>query len=135
MDQLRCTGTLSLVANENNVLKRRHSVSICLIACLSIVSLIFQIIVGDSLKGISFQMQIQIPTDSNKENESPENMRFDRINHFPEFDFDKSGGRCKQCRKTTHVYCSKCKKNLCFAPGKNGRNCFTPYHFKKNSNP
>lgn len=59
-------------------------------------------------------------------------VRFDGMNHLPDFDREKSGFRCKleDCGIQTTVYCTKCKVHLCFVPGLSSRtrNCFKELH-------
>lgn len=55
--------------------------------------------------------------------------RFIGVDHLPDFDNNKSASRCFRCRKTTHIICPKCEKNLCFVKG---RNCFKEYHTEEN---
>nr|XP_047128015.1 piggyBac transposable element-derived protein 4-like [Hydra vulgaris] len=50
-------------------------------------------------------------------------VRFDEMNHFPEWGSKKS---CKFCKKSdTHTFCTKCNIHLCFSKAKN---CFKDYH-------
>lgn len=77
------------------------------------------------------------PTKSTIEKMPKLSIRFDHIDHLP--DFDKSderlGYRCKLegCGKQTTVFCTKCKVHLCIVPGKSnrGRNCFKKFHILK----
>lgn len=64
---------------------------------------------------------------SNKES------RFDRIDHWPEHDQQKSRSLCKLCRNTslTHVFCTKCNIYLCFT---RQRNCFRRFHIRGQMN-
>lgn len=57
----------------------------------------------------------------------PADIRFDKIDHWPEF-LDRGGKKtCKlpACKSETQGFCSKCKVNLCLAPGKR---CFRMFH-------
>lgn len=73
----------------------------------------------------------------NNEERPTKVVRFDRTDHFPEYDDKKFSTRCKfqenemnSCRYKTKVFCTKCKIHLCFAPT---RNCFKNYHTNGNS--
>ena len=62
-----------------------------------------------------------------------EDIRLDKMRHFPTYAEKK--GRCKKpgCSATTKVKCIKCSKNdsniyLCFTPDKN---CFFKFHNEK----
>lgn len=50
-------------------------------------------------------------------------VRFDEVNHFPEWGSKKSSKLCK--KSETHTFCTKCNIHLCFSKAKN---CFTKYH-------
>ncbi|BES89619.1 Hypothetical protein NTJ_02426 [Nesidiocoris tenuis] len=50
-------------------------------------------------------------------------VRFDHVDHMPEFSIKKN--RCRVCQKTTTVYCPKCNVHLCFTPN---RNCAKKFH-------
>jgi len=54
-------------------------------------------------------------------------LRYDRINHLPEFDDLKDATLCKNegCSKKSHVKCTKCNVHLCLTKK---RNCFYDYH-------
>lgn len=64
-------------------------------------------------------------------------IRFDRMDHVPNFDHNekRNGFKCKLkgCGKQTTVYCEKCKVHLCFCPGLRGRNCFKNFHILENN--
>lgn len=59
-------------------------------------------------------------------------IRFDNYRHYPDFDDERRGFRCKynKCGKQTTIFCEKCKVHLCFVPGRSnrGRNCFKKFH-------
>lgn len=79
------------------------------------------------------------PTKTAYEKNPKLSIRFDGMNHLPEYDNHKDderkGFRCKLdgCGKQTTVYCDKCKVHLCFLPGKSARhrNCFKKFHILK----
>lgn len=52
-------------------------------------------------------------------------IRFDERSHFPMI--TATSVRCKneKCKKTTYVYCQKCKAHLCLVKG---RNCSMEFH-------
>lgn len=56
--------------------------------------------------------------------------RFDKFDHWVQFDSWQSGTRCKynKCNKTIHTYCSKCGVYLCCL---RDRNCFKSYHHRE----
>lgn len=56
-------------------------------------------------------------------------MRFDGVDHFPQYDDKKDNTRCKleECKGKTHIYCKKCNVHLCILKD---RNCFTIFHTK-----
>lgn len=56
-------------------------------------------------------------------------IRYDGMNHWPEF-LDRSGKKtCKQpgCKSETQMFCTKCKLNLCIG---NNKTCFVDFHNK-----
>lgn len=69
------------------------------------------------------------PSTSNigkRANHPLESVRYDQMNHFPEWGTKKS---CKLCKKSeTHTFCTKCNLHLCFSKAKN---CFSKYHSKE----
>lgn len=66
-------------------------------------------------------------TSKRKEVIPDQNLRFDRIDHWPEYDEKESRSNCKMdgCKSLTNVYCMKCKVHLCLRKSKN---CFLPFH-------
>jgi len=58
-----------------------------------------------------------------------EEMRWDKIDHFPVFDEKPNTSRCKYlfCKQKSSVLCSKCNVHLCFM---RGRNCYIDFHSK-----
>ncbi|CAI6348887.1 unnamed protein product [Macrosiphum euphorbiae] len=58
---------------------------------------------------------------------SPDELRYDHINHLPEFDDLKDATLCKNegCSKKSHTTCTKCNVHLCMTKK---RNCFYEYH-------
>jgi len=60
---------------------------------------------------------------------SPEEIRYDHIDHLPQFDDLEYATLCKNegCSKKSHVICRKCKIHLCVT---SKRNCFYEYHHK-----
>jgi putative SOS response-associated peptidase YedK len=42
-------------------------------------------------------------------------MRYDGLDHWPEFDENKNTSRCKMegCKNKCGIFCSKCKMHLC----------------------
>jgi len=58
---------------------------------------------------------------------SPDELRYDHINHLPEFDDLKDATFCKNegCSKKSHLTCTKCNVHLCLTKK---RNCFYEYH-------
>ena len=58
--------------------------------------------------------------------EVPRPVRFDGVGHWP----DCTNGyhdrkRCAHCKRSTNMYCTKCKVHLCCHQR---RNCFKPFH-------
>ena len=57
-------------------------------------------------------------------------IRFDNVNHWPEFRADKR--KCRLCKTgQSRVFCKRCNICLCL---RNARNCFTEYHTKQTHN-
>lgn len=91
-----------------------------------------------SEKELCAELPKKVPRKQNQANKSTYEklpklaIRFDDINHLPNYDNDdvRHGIRCKMegCGKRTTIYCEKCKVHLCFLPGKRGRNCFKKFH-------
>lgn len=55
-------------------------------------------------------------------------LRYDEISHFPEVDKKRNASRCKDCKGSTHFFCSKCNVHLCL---NSNRNCFEDFHILK----
>lgn len=57
------------------------------------------------------------------------NIRTDTVDHLADFDDKKIATRCKykDCKRRTHMFCSKCKIHLCL-DSKN--KCFRDFHLK-----
>lgn len=58
-------------------------------------------------------------------NHIPDSIRFDHVSHWPEWNKTRQRCNLSNCKGFTFVYCSKCKKSLCFNKNKN---CFVKYH-------
>lgn len=56
-----------------------------------------------------------------------DNIRFDGLDHIPEYSENRIRCKRKSCKSKTQVYCSKCKVHLCLNL-KN--NCYREYHTK-----
>lgn len=78
------------------------------------------------------------PIQRHKEKLPKPSIRFDKYEHWPEFDDPKEGRKGFKCKKEgcghpSPFYCSKCKVHLCCIPGQKNRNCFKDFHlFEKN---
>lgn len=59
-----------------------------------------------------------------------EEIRYDRIDHFPAIRHNKSQNRCRleSCSLKTNHYCTKCRVYLCI---KEEKNCFVNFHTKQ----
>lgn len=58
-----------------------------------------------------------------------EDIRFDKVDHWPEYSEKKHQDRCKNegCKKKTYIYCGKCRIPLCI---QRESNCFRNFHSK-----
>lgn len=55
-------------------------------------------------------------------------VRYDGMNHWPQYGEKKKKKRCKFCKfGYTFLYCAKCNMHLCLLPS---RNCFKAFHVK-----
>lgn len=67
------------------------------------------------------------PGKQKKEERPTFDVRYDRMDHFPDNESNPSRTRCKMegCSLRSNFFCIKCKVHLCIKPGKN---CFLQFH-------
>lgn len=133
-----CDWTVAELRNFNfGCLREKHCETYVFRTSFSLVQVNYlyfvSISVGESFKNSKQAMRSSPKQEmrENKENQNPVRIQNKESYHFAEYDKKLSGSRCKRCRKTTKVQCTKCKTNLCLVAE---RNCFIDYHLENDLN-